>query len=53
MTSKQHEQPAGDAAAAYEPPGIVRLGTLADLTRGGGVPSPSDGFGAAGDTGSL
>lgn len=36
----------------YESPHIERLGTLAELTRGGGT-GPDDGFGGAGDDGSL
>ena len=41
----------GDAAA-YDPPRLERLGTLAELTQGG-VVGPDDGFGGAGDEGSL
>jgi len=44
MTSEQHEGRLSEADAAYQAPGIVRLGTLAELTQGGGVPSPDDGF---------
>jgi hypothetical protein len=36
----------------YQPPTITRLGTLAELTKGGTV-GPSDGLGGAGDDGSL
>ena len=36
----------------YVSPLIERLGTLAELTRGGFV-GPDDGFGGAGDEGSL
>lgn len=36
----------------YEPPTIVRLGTLAELTHGGTV-GPDDGLGGAGGEGSL
>ena len=36
----------------YEPPHVARLGTLAELTQGGFV-GPDDGFGGAGDEGSL
>jgi hypothetical protein len=36
----------------YQPPVIERLGTLAELTRGGLV-GPDDGMGGAGDGGSL
>lgn len=36
----------------YVPPRIDRLGTLAELTQGGGL-GPEDGFGGAGDEGSL
>ena len=38
--------------AAYEPPTIVRLGTLAELTQGGDT-GLDDGTGGAGDTGSV
>jgi hypothetical protein len=38
--------------AGYEPPQVVRLGTLAELTRGGLV-GADDGLGGAGDDGSL
>lgn len=41
----------GDVAT-YVPPRLERLGTLAELTQGGGG-SPDDGFGGAGDEGSL
>ncbi len=44
---------AGDERAGYEPPRLVLLGSLHDLTRGGDVSGPSDGFGAAGAYGSL
>ena len=36
----------------YVSPRIERLGTLAELTQGGGV-GPDDGLGGAGDEGSL
>jgi hypothetical protein len=36
----------------YEPPSVRRLGTLAELTKGGTV-GPDDGLGGAGDDGSL
>jgi hypothetical protein len=36
----------------YEPPTVRRLGTLAELTKGGTV-GPDDGLGGAGDDGSL
>jgi len=39
-------------ATTYEPPAIERLGTLAELTRGGSS-GPDDGLGGAGDQGSL
>lgn len=38
--------------AAYRPPSVERLGTLAELTQGGTV-GVDDGLGGAGDTGSL
>ncbi len=40
------------SGAAYEPPRLVSLGTLAELTRGG-TAGPPDAFGGAGDSGSL
>ena len=43
--------PAGQTSP-YVPPSIERLGTLAELTRGGDV-GPDDGLGGAGDGGSL
>jgi hypothetical protein len=36
----------------YDPPAVSRLGTLAELTQGG-TTGPSDGFGNAGDMGSI
>ncbi|MBF9130416.1 lasso RiPP family leader peptide-containing protein [Plantactinospora sp. S1510] len=36
----------------YQPPSVRRLGTLAELTRGGTV-GPDDGLGGAGDEGSV
>lgn len=36
----------------YQPPSVRRLGTLAELTRGG-VVGPDDGLGGAGDEGSV
>lgn len=39
--------------AAYEPPTIVRLGTLAELTQGGTAPLFDDAMGGAGDSGSA
>jgi hypothetical protein len=36
----------------YQPPVLTRLGTLAELTRGGTI-GPADGLGGAGDDGSL
>jgi hypothetical protein len=44
--------PPDEPAARYEPPRVDRLGSLADLTLGGGV-GIADGFGFAGDVGSL
>ena len=41
-----------DPSHAYVSPQIQRLGTLAELTQGGLV-GPDDGFGGAGDDGSL
>lgn len=38
--------------AEYEPPRVVRLGTLTELTHGGAV-GLDDGLGGAGDEGSL
>jgi hypothetical protein len=43
------DQPGGDA---YVPPRLERLGTLAELTLGG-ESGPDDGFGGAGDEGSV
>jgi hypothetical protein len=40
-------------ACAYEPPRLLRLGSLADLTRGGDVSDADDGFGSAGASGVL
>ncbi len=40
-----------DEVAAYEPPRIVRLGSLAELTQGG-TDVIGDGNGGAGDSGS-
>lgn len=37
----------------YEPPRLVRLGTLAQLTQGGDTTDQDDAFGGAGDEGSL
>lgn len=43
-----------DSTPPYEPPRVVRLGTLTELTAGGVVtPSPADGFGYAGLIGYL
>lgn len=39
--------------AGYEPPRLVVLGSLEELTRGGDVSGLSDGFGVAGATGQL
>jgi hypothetical protein len=41
-----------DDTAAYEPPELIVLGTLDELTRGGSS-GADDGFGGAGDSGSL
>ncbi|WP_416904085.1 lasso RiPP family leader peptide-containing protein [Micromonospora echinospora] len=38
--------------AEYRPPTVRRLGTLAELTRGG-TAGPDDGLGGAGDDGSV
>ncbi len=38
--------------ADYVPPRIERLGSLSELTQGGTV-GPDDGFGGAGDEGSV
>jgi hypothetical protein len=40
-------------ARPYTPPTIAVLGTLADLTLGGVTGAISDGFGNAGDEGSI
>ncbi|MGO9957461.1 MAG: lasso RiPP family leader peptide-containing protein [Solirubrobacteraceae bacterium] len=46
--------PAGPAPdAAYQPPALTVLGTLADLTRGGNVSTQSDGLGFAGGSGTI
>lgn len=47
-------EPVGTRPAqhVYEPPAIRRLGSLAELTRGG-TSGPSDGFGGAGAMGSI
>jgi hypothetical protein len=37
----------------YEPPAVVVLGTVAELTHGGTVQPESDGHGFAGATGSF
>jgi hypothetical protein len=57
MTERDVEQPADDCGApadrvAYEPPTVVVLGTLAQLTQGGDT-EPDDGNGGAGDIGSF
>jgi hypothetical protein len=52
-TTQSDEQVAGRATeSAYEPPAIRRLGTLSELTLGGGS-GPNDGFGGAGAMGSI
>ncbi|MEU4530687.1 lasso RiPP family leader peptide-containing protein [Micromonospora ureilytica] len=51
MTSNREPDTALTAAADYRPPTIQRLGTLAELTKGGTV-GPDDGLGGGGD-GSL
>jgi hypothetical protein len=44
----------GDGAGAgYEPPRLVDLGTLAELTRGGTTSMQSDGMGTAGGSAML
>jgi hypothetical protein len=43
----------GSLPEDYEPPRIVALGTLAELTAGGDPNLPDDGFGGAGGTGSI
>jgi hypothetical protein len=40
------------ADPAYAPPRLERLGSLAELTQGG-TTGPDDGFGGAGDEGSV
>ena len=40
--------PAAEPSTDHEPPMILRLGTLADLTLGGTI-GTGDGFGGAGD----
>lgn len=40
------------SVVGYESPKITRLGTLAELTQGGGA-GPDDGLGGAGDEGSV
>jgi hypothetical protein len=47
-TPRQPERP----GRAYEPPSMVRLGTLAELTLGGNF-GLDDGVGGAGDEGSI
>jgi hypothetical protein len=37
----------------YEPPTLVKLGTLTELTLGGDVPPNDDGYGDAGVTGTT
>ncbi len=41
-----------EEVSGYEPPMVVRLGSLAELTQGGTV-GGNDGTGGAGDGGSL
>jgi hypothetical protein len=42
-----------DTPAGYEPPRLVVLGTVAQLTAGGTELSQSDGYGGAGASGSM
>jgi hypothetical protein len=55
---RENDAPENEAKAGrhpardYEPPRLIRLGSLADLTRGG-TAGPPDMFGGAGDSGSL
>jgi hypothetical protein len=42
----------GEQPPDYQPPTIIDLGTLAELTRGGSF-GPGDGFGSAGSSGSI
>lgn len=51
MAVKIDHVPSEDATE-YVPPRIERLGTLAELTQGG-TTGPDDGYGGAGDEGSL
>ncbi|WP_433124046.1 lasso RiPP family leader peptide-containing protein [Micromonospora sp. CA-240977] len=51
MTSHRELDTAQTATSDYRPPTIQRLGTLAELTKGGTV-GPDDGLGGGGD-GSL
>ncbi|MEU7586557.1 lasso RiPP family leader peptide-containing protein [Micromonospora sp. NPDC049101] len=51
MTSHRELDTVPTAASDYRPPTIQRLGTLAELTKGGTV-GPDDGLGGGGD-GSL
>jgi hypothetical protein len=52
MSATQDPHRSGEIRREYEPPSIHRLGTLAELTKGGTV-GPDDGLGGAGDDGSL
>jgi hypothetical protein len=42
-----------DPSGGYEPPRLLDLGTLAQLTAGGTMLSQADGFGGAGASGSV
>jgi hypothetical protein len=52
MVQPEPRDRCGDQHRGYEPPTVRRLGTLAELTKGGTV-GPDDGLGGAGDDGSL
>ena len=54
-TTLEATDPVGSGAASadpYEPPALRRLGTLAELTRGG-TAGPADAFGGAGSSGVI
>jgi hypothetical protein len=44
--------PESARAQSYQAPSLTYLGTLRELTQGGG-PGPDDGLGGSGDSGSL
>jgi hypothetical protein len=55
-TNGQTDTTAPERAAAvpkYEAPHLLRLGTLADLTRGGDTSHEPDGYGDAGSSGVI